>query len=160
MVGVPLEVMADVEVQVAVVVQVGEGRRGRPVAVAPQAGRGRHVLERAVAPVMIEGIRPPAGDEQVGAAVVIVVAHRHAVAIPLGRAGQPRGLGDVLEGAVPAIPKEAVAPRGAGTLPVPSAAGSPYQAAGTVRPARTYTSSQPSPSKSIRPTPPLETSGI
>ena len=45
MVGVPLEVMADIQVEVAVVVQVGEGRRGGPVAVARQAGRGRHVLE-------------------------------------------------------------------------------------------------------------------
>ena len=35
-VGVPDAVVADVEVEVAVVVQVGEGRRGRPVAVAAQ----------------------------------------------------------------------------------------------------------------------------
>ena len=64
--GVPVQVMADVEVEVAVAVQVGEGRRGRPVAVAAQPGRVGDVLERAVAAVAIEGVGPPAGDEQVG----------------------------------------------------------------------------------------------
>ena len=153
MVGIPLEVMADVEIQVAVVVQVGEGRRGRPVAIAPQPGRGRHILERAVPAVMVKGIRPPAGDEEVGAAIVIVVAHGHAVAIPLGRAGQARGLGDVLEAAVPAIPKEAVAPRGAG-IPLVSFRGrrSGGQAAGTVRPAgHTHRASRRRRSRSGRP---------
>ena len=54
--GVPGSVVADVEVEVAVAVEIGEGRRGRPVAVAPQTGFLRHILERAVAPVAIESI--------------------------------------------------------------------------------------------------------
>ena len=63
--------MADVEVEVAVAVEVGEGRRGRPVAVAAQPGAVGDVLERPVAPVAIERVRSPAGEEQVGVAVVV-----------------------------------------------------------------------------------------
>ena len=69
--GVPVEVVADVEVEVAVAVEVGEGGRGRPVAVPAQARRLGHVLERPVALVAVEGVGPPAGDEQVGVAVVV-----------------------------------------------------------------------------------------
>ena len=46
MVGVPDQVMADVQVEVAVAVQVGEGGRSRPVAVAAQPGAFGDVLER------------------------------------------------------------------------------------------------------------------
>ena len=56
MFGIPLEVMANVEVEVAVAVQIGEGGRGRPVARAAQAGGLRHVLEGPVALVAIEGV--------------------------------------------------------------------------------------------------------
>ena len=48
---------------------------GRPIAVAGQPGLDRHVLEGAVAPIAIKGVRPPAGDEQVGMPVVVVVPH-------------------------------------------------------------------------------------
>ena len=43
--------MADVEVEIAVVVEVGERGGGGPVAIAGQAGPFGHVLERAIAPV-------------------------------------------------------------------------------------------------------------
>ena len=101
--------MADIQVEVAVVVQVGEGGRGRPVAVPSQAGRDRHVLERAVAPVAIQGVRPPSGDEQIGMAVVVVVADRHAVAVSLGHLRQARGSGHILERPIAAISEQAVA---------------------------------------------------
>ena len=86
--GVPVEVVADIEVEVAVVVEVGPGRRGRPVAVAAEPGLRGGVLEPAVAVVVIEGVGPPAGDEEVGAAVVVVVAHGDAVAVAAGQRGQ------------------------------------------------------------------------
>ena len=38
---VPIDVVADIQVEVAVAVEIGEGRRGRPVAVAAQAGLRR-----------------------------------------------------------------------------------------------------------------------
>ena len=54
---VPEHVVADVEVEVAVVVEVGEGRRGRPVARARQARARGDVLEGPVAAVAVERSR-------------------------------------------------------------------------------------------------------
>ena len=107
-VGVPGQVVADIEVEVAVVVEVGEGGGGRPVAVAAQPGGVGRVLEGPVAPVAEQGVRPPSGDEQVGVAVVVEVADRHAVAIPAGQGGQARGAGDVAEMAVPEVAEQPV----------------------------------------------------
>src|SRR5262249_9946313 len=81
----------------------------RPVAVAAQSRPARRVLEGPVAAVVVEGIRPPPGHEQVGLAVVVVVAHGDAVPISAGERGEPRGAGDVLEGPVAPIAEEAVA---------------------------------------------------
>ena len=111
---VPFQIVADVEVEVAVVVQVGPGRRGRPVAVAAQPRTRRDVLEPALAEVVVEGIGPPSGDEQVGAAVVVVVADGDPVAVAAGQRGQAGRGGDVLEPAVAAVAEEAVA-EGAGS---------------------------------------------
>ena len=105
---VPDEVVADVQVEVAVAVEVGEGRGGRPVAVAAQAGGLGDVLEGAVAPVAVEGIRPPSGDEQVGVAVVVDIADGDAVAVAAGEGGDPGGFGGVLECAIAAVVEEAV----------------------------------------------------
>ena len=107
--GVPGQVVADVEVEVAVAVEIGEGRRGRPVAIAAQSGALGGVLERAVAPVVKQGIRPEAGDEQVGAAVVVVVAHRHAEAVAAADPRRSRGGRRVLERAVAPVAEQAVA---------------------------------------------------
>ena len=90
MLGIPDEVMADVEVEVAVVVQVGEGGRCRPVAIAAQAGPVGDVLERPVPAVAIEGVRSPAGDEEVGMAVVVEVADGHAVSVTALSSGRCR----------------------------------------------------------------------
>ena len=86
---IPFEVMADIEVEVAIVVEVGPCRGRWPVAIAPQSGSGGGVFEAARAQVVIEGIRPPAGDEEVGTAVVIVVADGDTVAVAAGELGQP-----------------------------------------------------------------------
>src|SRR5262249_19564815 len=97
---VPAEVVADVEVEVAVAVQVGEGGGGGPAARAGQAGGLGPVLEGPVAAGAVEGGRPEAGQEEVGAAVVVDVAHGHAVAVAAGHGGDPGTIGHVLEGPV------------------------------------------------------------
>ena len=107
-VEVPGRIVADVEVEVAVAVQVGQGRRGRPVAPAPQSPRVGDVLEGPVAAVAVEGIRSPAGDEDVGAAVAVDVADGDAVAMPAGEPADPRAVGDVLEGAVSPVVEQAI----------------------------------------------------
>ena len=61
-------------------------------------GLGGHVGEAAVAVVAVEPVAEEAGDVEVLVAVVVVVAHRHALAVP--RAGEAGARGDVLEAAV------------------------------------------------------------
>ena len=100
--------MADVEVEVAVAVEVGPGRGGRPVAVAAESRRLGDVFEGAVASIMIEGVRPPPGDEHVGTAVVVVVADGDAVAVAR-EIRRCRRLGDVLEGPIAPIAEESIA---------------------------------------------------
>ena len=82
---IPGRVVANVEVKVAVTVQVSHRRRRGPIPVTTQSGAGRHVLEGSVALVAVKGIRPPARDEQVGAAVAVDVADRDAMAVPAGK---------------------------------------------------------------------------
>ncbi len=60
---------------------------------------------------MQERIASPAREEQVGTAVVVVVAHGHAVAVAVHQAADPGGRRDVLEGPVAAIAEEAIAAR-------------------------------------------------
>ena len=98
--GVPLQIVADIEIEVAVIVEVGPGRRCGPVAVAPEPRLRCGVLEPASAQIAIQGVRPPSGDEEVGPAVVIVVAHGDAVAVAARQGGQAGDRGDVLESAV------------------------------------------------------------
>ncbi len=76
--------MGDVEIEVAVAVEVGEDGRGRPVAFAPEPGEVGCVLEGAVPAVAVKRVRPPAGDEQVGISVVVDVADGDPVTVPAG----------------------------------------------------------------------------
>ena len=117
---VPDHVVADVQVEVAVIVQVRESRRAGIVARAGQPGAFRRVFESAVAPVAIERVRPKPGDEQVGAAVVVVIAGRDAqpVALSPGERGDPRGFGDILESPVAAVVEKTVARNRGGLVPV------------------------------------------
>ncbi len=115
--GIPPKVMADVQVKVAVAVEVAEGGRGRPVAVPAQPVALGGVLERPVPPVAIQGIAAPSGHEQVGMAVVVDVPHGDAVAVAPGKAGEARGRGGVLEGPVPPVAEQAV-PLGAGAVEI------------------------------------------
>ena len=100
--------MTDIEVKVAVPVEVGPCRRGRPVAVAAQARAGRDVSNRPVSQVVIEGVGAPAGDEDIGPAIVVVIAHGDPVPVTSGQFGQAGRRGGVLEPAVAAIAEEAV----------------------------------------------------
>jgi hypothetical protein len=107
--GIPLQVVADVEVEVAVAVQVGEGGRGGLVTVISQADCLGHIAKGPVPLVAIEGVGAPAGDEQVGMAVVVIITHRQAMPIaPREDRDTGRG-GGVREGAVTLIAEEAVA---------------------------------------------------
>ena len=75
----------------------------------PRPARVGHVLEGSVAPVAVEGIRPPARDEQVRAAVAVDVADRDAMAVSAGKAADAGRFGHVLEGAVSPIVKQPIA---------------------------------------------------
>ena len=105
---VPLQVVADIEIEVAVVVQVGPRRRGRPVAVAAEPRTRGGVLEATMAEVVVKGIGPPSRDEQIRAAVIVVVADGDPVPITAGQRGQAGRGGGVLEPAVAAVAEEAV----------------------------------------------------
>ena len=111
MLGVPDEVVADVEVEVAVVVQIGERGRGGPVAIAPETGAIRDILERPVPSVAVKGVRPPAGDEEVGTAVVVEVADGDPVAVASLHPGDAGPFGGVFERAIAAVAEQAVAGR-------------------------------------------------
>ena len=58
---------------------------------------------------MVKGIGPPSGDEEVGPAVVVVVAHGDPVPVAARQRGQAGRGGGVLEPAVAAVAEEAVA---------------------------------------------------
>ena len=80
--GVPDHVVANVEVEVAVVVEVGKGRRGRVVAAACQARALRDIVERSIALIAVERVGHEPADEEIGPAVVVVVAHGDAWPYP------------------------------------------------------------------------------
>ena len=109
--GVPDHVVANVEVEVAVVVEVGKRRRGRMVAAARQARALRDVLEGSIALVAVERIGHEPADEEIGPAVVVVVPHGHAMAVSLTPRdpGDAGFLGDVFKCAVAPVPKEPIA---------------------------------------------------
>ena len=100
--------MTNVKVEVAVAVEVGEGSRSWPVSITIQSGPSRRVLEGAVTTVVVQGVGPPSGHEEVGMAVVVIVADRDAMAIPPRHAGDSRPVGDVLERAIPAVSEKPV----------------------------------------------------
>ena len=101
--------MADIEVEIAIVVQIGPGRRARPISVAAEAGARGDILEAAVAEVVIKGIVPPPRDEDVGAAVVVKVAHGDPEPVAAAQCPQSRPSGGVIEPTVAAVAEEAVA---------------------------------------------------
>src|SRR5262245_45032383 len=77
--GIPEQVMTDIEVEVTIAVQVGEGGRGRPIAITPKSGRLRHVPEGSVPLVTVQRVSAPAGDEEIGMAIAVIITDGHAV---------------------------------------------------------------------------------
>src|SRR6202034_2854575 len=98
--GIPLEVVANVEVEVAVVVEIGERGRGWPVAIAPETRTIRDVLEGSITMIPVKSIRSPAGNEEVGVPVVVEVADGHPVAVASFHLSDPRLFRGILEGAI------------------------------------------------------------
>ena len=89
-----VDVVGDVEVEIAVAVGVEEGRPGRP-ARAGDAGPLGDLLERAVAAVAVKPARAEAGDEEIDPAVVVVIARADAAAPAI--AADAGALGHVLK---------------------------------------------------------------
>ena len=103
----PLDVVADQQVEQAVAIEIEPEGRGAEGAAAAQSGLLRDVDKAAAAVVLEEAVLPDRGDQQVGKAVVVVVADGHSHAVHFDR--QPGALGDVGEGAVAVV---AVEPHG------------------------------------------------
>ena len=108
---IPLAVICNEQVQQPVVVVVEPtGRDGPHLAAFVQGAaqtrfRG-DIGERAVAIVVKELIAVDVGQKQVGPAVVVVVAHRHAH--PVAGSGDSGALGDVGERSIAVVVKQAV----------------------------------------------------
>src|SRR5205807_8392851 len=107
----PRDVVIDVvdhdQVEPAVSVVVHEGARGAPAVVLQSRLLG-DLPELAVALVEEQADATVLGDQDVGQAIVVDVAHRHAYAVP-GEI-QARALAHVPEGAVGLLPEELVGP--------------------------------------------------
>ena len=103
--GVPGRVLANVEVEIAVAVEIGEdGRRG-PAAIASQARFLGQIFECAVATIVVEGVGVPASHEQVRLTVVVEIADGHAMPVASGEAVKSRPHGHVFEMSLAEIAK-------------------------------------------------------
>lgn len=100
--------MADIKVEITVVVKVGECGGGGPVTIPIEAGLSGDILEGSVPFVVIKSVTSPTRDKEVGLAVVIDVSDGHAVAIAARKGGQSRLLGDVFKGSVASVAEELV----------------------------------------------------
>ena len=93
--GRPLDVVADEEIEQAVAIEVDPHRRRAERRAAVEAARARDVHERALAGVAEQAVLADAGDEEVGEAVVVEVADRDAHAVQLDvEAGGARDVGE------------------------------------------------------------------
>ena len=90
----PVNVVADQQVQVSVLVVVEPAGTGRPLPFVGDARRGGHVSEGAVAVVVVKDRPPVAGDVEVRIPIIVVVTHRHALGIQSGGADSSL-LGDI-----------------------------------------------------------------
>ncbi len=93
--GRPGDVVADEEIEIAVVVDVEKRRAGEPAVGSFGVGRRGDVVEVSLAVVAEEIAAADGRHVEIGVAVVVVVAHGHALAVK--RLVEPGLLGDVLE---------------------------------------------------------------
>ena len=100
-----VDVVDNIEIQVAVVVDIGPRRRGAPSLVAHSSLSG-DVAEGSITVVAIQSIGSEVGDVQIGKAVVVIVGScgPHSVA-KISQAGGP---GSREKGAVPEVAIEDV----------------------------------------------------
>ncbi len=100
------QVVGDVEVQVAVPVQIAPGGAGGPQGVVHPGG-GRHLVEGAVPPIAEQPVGTVIRDVEIQVAVVVVVGEEgpHAEA---GLVGDACGRGDFVEGAVAPVEIETI----------------------------------------------------
>jgi len=110
--GVPLDIVDDKEVEMAVAIVVEPSGADGPAAVVVKPGLRGDVFEAALAEVAIEGDAAEAGDEQIGEAVVVVVAGGGGDIV--AGAGEAGGGGTVGKQEVTVVVEEAVGVSGGG----------------------------------------------
>ena len=103
--GAPVQIVRDEQIERTVAVIIDK-RGARAPAGARHAGARRDIFEVTAAVVSQQDIAPEVGDVQVGEAVVVEVAGRHAHSIPAYASAAP--LGHVFEGAVTAVEVQTV----------------------------------------------------
>ena len=97
--------MCDHQIEPAIVIIINPCGPGAPgVFLSANPSRLRYILKSPIAPVAEEMIGADAGDEKVGAAVVVKITRRHRHALELHV--QVRPCSDVAEVSVPIVAKE------------------------------------------------------
>src|SRR5713101_3531987 len=94
--GRPLDVVGDHEIEPAVFVVVKPSCAGGPAALVGDTGLGGDIGEGAIAIVVVENGAAVAGDVDVRVAIVVEVTDGHALAV-MPFAADPRFFGDVAE---------------------------------------------------------------
>src|ERR1700728_380655 len=109
----PLHVVDDKQIQQAVVVDIYPGSGFSPqrtvlwIVRIAQTCLPRHVGEGSIAIVAVERVAVHAGDKDVRAAIVVVIAHGYADVV--ARSGESRRIGHVGEGSIAVIPEKPIA---------------------------------------------------
>src|SRR5205814_2127575 len=94
----PLNIIADEQIEAAIVVDIDECRTCGPRSVATNAGACGDILEFPVAEIAVEMIAPERSDENIHESIVVIVPHRdaHAVVAHI----KPGTCGDIRKSAV------------------------------------------------------------
>ena len=108
--GRPGDVVADEEIEIAVIVDVEEGRAGQPAVGPLGVGRGGDVVEVPLAVVAKQVAAADRRDVEIRVAVVVIIAHGHALAVE--GLVEPGFLGDVLEVSLAVVAVEGLRGRG------------------------------------------------
>src|SRR5208283_5155602 len=116
--GVPVHVSGNEQIQFAVIVVVEKSGGDGPAATSHSCLR-RHVGEGSVAVVVIQNISSVTGHVQIGVAVVIIIAHGHSHAvIPISSIRQPGLLGHIGEAAILVLTEEPIPVAGVMTVEI------------------------------------------
>ena len=108
MIRVPFHVPGYEKVQMAVVIVIEETRGTRPASTS-DARFGGNIRKRSIAIVAVQGVLPIVRYEQIGKAIVVIVAHCYGNAvIAISGIGQPGGFRDVRKTSVGILAVQAV----------------------------------------------------